>query len=481
MKTRQRMVLRVLAALLLAYAPGPLSAEAQETNRLLVFSKTAGFRHASIPVGIEAVRALGAAHQFEVEATEDAATFTAEQLAAYDVVLFLSTTGDVLNASQQAAMEGFVRAGGGFVGVHAATDTEYDWGWYGKLVGGYFLSHPQIQEATLEVVRPDDPAVSHLPSRWTRTDEWYDFKALNPDVTVLLEIDPSSYEGSQMESDHPMAWRHEYGGGRAFYTALGHTNETYEDPRFLRHLLGGIEYAFGEQRAAPTLTDDDDPVRTEVWEPEPPIVDPGVADGVPSDAIVLFDGTDLSAWTETDGNPAAWRVEDDAVTVVAGAGDIITRQGFGDVQLHIEWRTPAEVVGEGQGRGNSGVYLMRRYEVQVLDSYDNRTYSNGQAASLYKQHIPLVNASRGPGEWQVYDIVFRAPRFAADGTVKTPAVVTVFHNGVLVQDHVVLRGPTVYIGDPAYEAHSEREPIQLQNHGNPVGYRNIWVRELDDR
>lgn len=225
----------------------------------------------------------------------------------------------------------------------------------------------------------------------------------------------------------------------------------------------------------------DDPVRTEVWEPEPQIVDPGLAETPPSDAIVLFDGTDLSAWTGIDGNPAAWRVEDEAVTVVAGSGDIITRQGFGDIQLHVEWRTPAEVVSEGQGRGNSGVFLMQRYEVQVLDSYDNRTYSNGQAASLYKQHIPLVNASRGPGEWQVYDIVFRAPRFASDGTVTNPAVVTVFHNGVLVQDHVVLRGPTVYIGDPAYEAHSDREPIQLQNHDNPVSYRNIWVRELDDR
>jgi len=469
MKTRHRIILSVLAAFLLVYAAAPLSAAAQEPNRLLVFSKTAGFQHPSIPAGIEAVRALGAAHQFEVETTEDAAVFTAEGLAEYDVVMFLSTTGDVLDESQQDAMERFIQAGGGFVGVHAATDTEFDWPWYGKLVSAYFVTHPHVQEATLEVVRPSDPAVAHLPFRWTRTDEWYDFKALNPDVTVLLEIDPSSYEGSQMESDHPMAWRHAYDGGRAFYTALGHTNETYEDPGFLSHLLGGIEYAFS------------DPARTEVWEPEPPIVDPGLAAAPPSDAIVLFDGTDLSAWTGADGDPAGWQVEDDAMTVVGGTGDIITRKGFGDVQLHIEWRTPAEVVGEGQGRGNSGVYLMRRYEVQVLDSHDNRTYSNGQAASLYKQHIPLVNASRGPGEWQVYDIVFRAPRFAADGTVKTPAVVTVLHNGVLVQDHVVLRGPTVFIGDPAYEAHSERGPIQLQDHGNPVSYRNIWVRELDGR
>lgn len=231
--------------------------------------------------------------------------------------------------------------------------------------------------------------------------------------------------------------------------------------------------------AMPTLGQEQDtPERTEVWEPVPEVVDAGYGEVAPSDAIVLFDGTDLSAWQSVDGGVASWHVEDGAMTAVAGAGDIATRQGFGDIQLHVEWRTPAEVVGDGQGRGNSGVYLMQRYEVQVLDSFENRTYSNGQAASIYKQHIPLVNASRGPGEWQTYDIVFRAPKFAADGAVEQPAILTVLHNGILVQDHAVLLGPTVYIGDPAYEAHGSREPIQLQDHSNPVSYRNIWVREL---
>ena len=159
-------------------------------------------------------------------------------------------------------------------------------------------------------------------------------------------------------------------------------------------------------------------------------------------------------------------------------GDIQTRQGFGDVQLHVEWRTPVVVEGEGQGRGNSGVFLQGLYEVQVLDSYNNRTYSNGQAASLYKQHSPLVNASRGPGVWQTYDIVFKAPRFAGDGSVLSPAYVTVFHNGVLVQNHVELKGPTIYRGYPEYEAHADRLPISLQDHSNPVSYRNVWVREL---
>jgi hypothetical protein len=193
---------------------------------------------------------------------------------------------------------------------------------------------------------------------------------------------------------------------------------------------------------------------------------------------VLFDGSGLSAWAAADGGDARWNVADNAVTVVPGAGDVHTREGFGDVQLHIEWRTPAEVSGEGQGRGNSGIYFMERYELQVLDSFENRTYANGQAGSVYKQHIPLVNASRPPGEWQSYDVVFTAPRFDAEGTLLAPAYMTAFHNGVLIQNHVALRGPTLYIGEPAYEAHADRAPLLLQDHDNPVSYRNIWVREI---
>ncbi len=222
-----------------------------------------------------------------------------------------------------------------------------------------------------------------------------------------------------------------------------------------------------------------DPKATEVWEPVPRVVTPGVGAAAPSDAIVLFNGTDLAQWVRApEGTAPRWKVEDGAFMPVSGSGGLRTRQAFGDCQLHIEWRTPAVVSGEGQGRGNSGVFLMERYEVQVLDSYENRTYSNGQAASLYKQSIPLVNASRRPGEWQSFDIVFRAPRRDAAGNVTTPAVVTVFHNGVLVQDHVALRGNTVYTGQPFYEKHGDREPLMLQDHGNPVAFRNVWIREL---
>jgi len=164
--------------------------------------------------------------------------------------------------------------------------------------------------------------------------------------------------------------------------------------------------------------------------------------------------------------------------VVAKTGSLVTRRAFGDVQLHIEWRTPAVVEGEGQGRGNSGIFLMERYEVQVLDSYENPTYVNGQAGAIYKQHAPLVNASRGPGEWQSYDIFFTAPRFRSDGSVEQPAAFTVLHNGVLIQNHVDVRGTTTNVGEPKYAPHEAKAPLALQDHGNPVSYRNIWIREL---
>jgi hypothetical protein len=217
---------------------------------------------------------------------------------------------------------------------------------------------------------------------------------------------------------------------------------------------------------------------TEVWSPVPPVVTPGAGTAPPSDAIVLFDGTDLSQWQDLKGGPPRWTVAEGAVTVAPKAGDIRTKRGFGDCQLHVEWRAPAVVKGESQGRGNSGVFLQDRYEVQVLDSFENKTYPNGQVASLYKQHIPLVNASRRPGEWQTYDIFYTAPRFADDGQVRSPAYVTVLHNGVLVQHHVALKGTTQWIGQPRYEKHGPAEPIRLQDHGDLVSYRNIWIREL---
>ncbi|MCY1720074.1 DUF1080 domain-containing protein [Prolixibacteraceae bacterium Z1-6] len=223
------------------------------------------------------------------------------------------------------------------------------------------------------------------------------------------------------------------------------------------------------------------PGMTEIWDPEVPIITPGTTPtDAPSDAIVLFDGVDIGReWTNADGGEPGWLVEDGCVTVKKGTGIIKTKRVFEDFQLHIEWRSPTEVVGESQGRGNSGVFLQGRYELQVLDNYNNRTYRNGQAGSLYKQHPPLVNACKGPGEWQVYDIIYTAPRFNDDGTFFTPPTVTVLHNGVLVQNNSKLRGPTEYIGIPEYTVKKHgADGIQLQDHGNPVSFRNIWIREL---
>ncbi|HKP84456.1 MAG TPA: DUF1080 domain-containing protein [Blastocatellia bacterium] len=213
---------------------------------------------------------------------------------------------------------------------------------------------------------------------------------------------------------------------------------------------------------------------------EPTVVTPGKTAGdAPSDAIVLFDGKDLSKWRSlNDGSEAKWAVKDGYMQVLPKTGDIATKQEFGDCQLHIEWATPAEVKGEGQGRGNSGVFLMERYEVQVLDSYENKTYYHGQAGAIYKQHAPLVNACRKPGEWQTYDIVFKAPKFDEQGKVIERARITVLQNGVLIQNNVEIYGNTYHDKPALYVAHGAKASLKLQDHGDLVRYRNIWVREL---
>jgi len=204
---------------------------------------------------------------------------------------------------------------------------------------------------------------------------------------------------------------------------------------------------------------------------EPAIVTPAKSGGAPSDAVVLFDGTDLSAWDNQQ-----WKIEDGAM--VSAKGDIRTKQSFGDCQMHVEWSAPVPAKGTGQGRGNSGVFLMNTYEIQVLDSFDNKTYFDGQAGAIYKQTPPQVNAMRPPGEWNVYDIIWTAPRFLEDGSLKSPAYMTAIHNGVLILNHFELNGDTPFTRPPAYKQHQDRLPIRLQDHGNPVRFRNIWVREI---
>jgi hypothetical protein len=218
--------------------------------------------------------------------------------------------------------------------------------------------------------------------------------------------------------------------------------------------------------------------------PVPPVVDPGTSSTPdspghpPSDALVLFDGKDLSKWAHKDGSAAKWKVENGYFEVVPKTGYIYTRAAFGDCQLHVEFAEPAPPKGEDQDRGNSGVFLQGLYETQVLDSYESKTYADGQAAAIYGQYPPLVNASRPPGQWQTYDIVFHGPRFDKDGKLLRPARETVFHNGVLVQDNVELSGPTAHGERPPYKAHAEKLPLALQDHSHPVRYRNIWIREL---
>jgi hypothetical protein len=217
--------------------------------------------------------------------------------------------------------------------------------------------------------------------------------------------------------------------------------------------------------------------------PQPKVVDAGTASTqeqpgrAPSDAVVLFEGKDLSRWRDDKGNPSKWKVEDGAMVMTPGAGTIYSRDEFGDCQLHVEFASPVPAKGESQGRGNSGVFLFGRYEIQVLDSYQNKTYPDGQAAAIYGQYPPLVNASRKPGEWQTYDILFTAPRFEGEKLV-SPAYATVLHNGVAVHHHVELLGPMSFRQLPKYSAHGPKGPISFQDHGNPVRFRNVWVREL---
>ncbi len=237
-----------------AFAPAagaqPVADEAPRF-RVLVFSKTAGFRHTSIPNGIAAIGKLAGENGFAVEATEEASIFNLDDLRRFDVIVFLSTTGTILDADQKAALEAFIAHGKGYVGIHAAADTEYDWPWYGALVGGYFKSHPAQQDADLLVEDHDHPSTAHLPDRWRRWDEWYNYRQ-NPrgSVRVLVSLDEATYKGGEMGDDHPISWAHEVGGGRAWYTGLGHTEASFQEPAFLQHILGGIEWAAGKDAAA---------------------------------------------------------------------------------------------------------------------------------------------------------------------------------------------------------------------------------------
>ena len=224
------------------------SCEQKQDQRILVFSKTEKFRHTSIPAAKLAILKLGLDNHFKVETTENADLFNEASLEKYAAVVFLHTTGNVLNDKQELAFKKFIQAGGGYAGIHAAADTEYDWEWYGKLAGAYFQNHPEIQAATLNIIDNAHVSTQHLSAKWNRTDEWYNFKNLNPDVKIIMTIDEASYTGGTMNNNHPMSWYHAFDGGRSFYTALGHTEASWSETLFLQHVLGGIKYAMGESK-----------------------------------------------------------------------------------------------------------------------------------------------------------------------------------------------------------------------------------------
>jgi len=244
----------LVSTLVLFAAAQPAPDGDESLDRVLVYSRTAGFRHASIGPGIKALVAMGKSHGFAVDASEVPEVFESDNLARYDVVVFLNTTQDVLGPSEEKAFEGWLRAGGGYVGIHAASDTEYDWPFYGKMMGAWFSGHPRVQSADINVVDRKHPSTLHLPEKWTRTDEWYNFRAFPEGVRVLAYLDTDSYEGSTMKGKHPASWCHQIDRGRAFYTVGGHTKESFSEPDFLGHILGAIWWAAGNDGVPPVAS-----------------------------------------------------------------------------------------------------------------------------------------------------------------------------------------------------------------------------------
>ncbi|MFJ9081966.1 ThuA domain-containing protein [Streptomyces sp. NPDC102384] len=447
MRTSVRIGLATAAAALLIgglTAPATSAPQGAEVagarDRVLVFSKTAGFRHDSIPEGIAALKELGAADRLAVDTTEDATAFTPANLARYKAVVFLSTTGDVLDATQQKAFEGYVAKGGGYLGVHAAADTEYDWSYYGGLVGAWFQGHPAIQPATVRVEDHHHPATRDLPDAWQRTDEWYNYRSNPRDkdrpVHVLASLDETTYTGGTMNGDHPIAWCQNYGGGRAFYTGLGHTKESYADPVFRGHLRGGLQYATGKV----------------------------AANCRPNTGYRnIFNGETLAGWKQA--GPGGFAVD-------ASNGTLNSQGGMGllwyqakqlkSYSLKLDWKMT--------GDDNSGVFVGfpasddpwsavdKGYEIQI-DATDAPDRTTGAIYSFQSADLAARDkALKPPGEWNSYEIKVRGERLQ------------VFLNGVEVNDFTN-KDPERSLTD-GY--------IGLQNHGNSdqVSFRKIRLKEL---
>jgi type 1 glutamine amidotransferase len=426
------MIAKLLAALVLLPAPA-VAAVADDPYDVLVFSRTAGFRHDSIAVGTQTIRDLGTANGFSVTATEDPAAFSTANLANYEAVVFLNTTGDVLNPTQQTAFESYIRGGGGYVGVHAAADTEYDWPFYGDLVGAYFASHPAIQAADVVVEDRAHAATAHLPRRWNRTDEWYNYRTnARSTAHVLATLDESTYSGGGMGADHPHAWCKSYAGGRSFYTGGGHTQQSYAEPAFRQHLLGGIRYAARQAQ--------------QDCRPE-------------TGYTALYNGS-TTGWAQA--GPGSFTNTDATLTSTGGMGLYwYQAKQFTNYSLKLDWRLA--------GDDNSGVFIgfppssdpwsavNNGYEIQI-DATDAADRTTGAVYGFRSADIAARDAALNPpGEWNTFELLVEGERLQ------------IFLNGVKINDYT---NP-----DPV---RSLAGHIGIQNHGDgdEASFRNIRIKEL---
>nr|WP_063818085.1 ThuA domain-containing protein [Herbidospora sakaeratensis] len=432
----RRLLMALLGAVLLGstLSAVPTAANAAPLTKVLVFSKTAGFRHDSIPAGITAIQQLGAANGFTVTATEDANQFTTANLAQYQAVVWLSTTGDVLNAAQQTAFQSYVASGGGYVGVHAAADTEYDWSWYGGLVGAYFASHPANQNAVVKVEDRSNVSTSHLPQTWTRLDEWYNYRT-NPRsaARVLASLDESTYSGGSMGGDHPITWCQNYGGGRSWYTGMGHTQETFADTNFRQMLLGGIQIAAGSR----------------------------AADCRPETGYTpLFDGTQTSLNQWRQAGPGGFTLANGTLTSFGGMGLLwYPVSTFADYSLKLDWMMPGDdnggvFIGFPDPNGDPWRPVDTGHEIQIDATDADPTRTTGSVYSFRAPDTALRDAALNPpGSWNAYEIRVTGQR------------VEIWLNGVKINDYTSTRAiQNGYVG------------VQNDGAGLDINYRNIRVK-----
>jgi type 1 glutamine amidotransferase len=436
MRHLMRQVLGVTAAVLLTVAGtgGTPASAADAPYDVLVFSKTAGFRHDAIPAGIQLIRDLGAANSFTVTATEDSGQFNAANLAQFEAVVFLNTTGDVLNATQQTAFENYIRAGGGYVGVHSASDTEYDWPFYGELVGAYFASHPAIQQATVRVENRAHAATAGSGPAVVRTDEWYNFRT-NPrsSARVLSTLDESTYSGGTMGADHPHTWCKTLQGGRSFYTGSGHTQASYTEAGFRSLILGGIRYAAGRTKAD--------------CRPE-------------TGYTTLYNGS-TTGWSQA--GPGGFGNSNATLTSSGGLGMLwYSTKEFGSYSLKLDWMMPGDdnsgvLIGFPAG-SDPNAAMANGYEVQI-DATDTADRTTGSVYGVKSADIAARDAALNPpGEWNTFELLVEGERLQ------------VFLNGVKVNDFTNT--------DPVRSLASGHIGIQNHGTGDDVSFRNIRIREL---